>query len=79
MGELSPHLGMMAPAALFLVTSGHSVLVVLAIMPSAWKLAAALHPVASCHSVSGVPCFFARFFLFRSLFRGVDLVAFLPR
>ena len=57
MGELKSPLGMMTLAALFPLTSGHSVLGVLAIMPVVKKLAAALFPVALGHPVSGVPCF----------------------
>jgi len=54
-GTKSP-LGMMASAALFPVTLGHSVLGVPAILPVVEVLAAALFPVTLGHSVLGVPC-----------------------
>ena len=64
MGELKSPLGMMALAALFLLTSGHLVLGVLAILPFAKKLLAALFPVTLGHSVLGVPCFLLLFDFF---------------
>ena len=51
----------MAFAALFLLTSGHLVLVVLAMIPFALKLFASLFPVSLCHTVLGVPCFLLLF------------------
>ena len=64
MGELRSPPGMMALGSLFLLTSGHLVLVVLAMIPFALKFFASLFLVTSCHSVSGVPCFLLLHFVF---------------
>ena len=61
MGQLKSPLGMMTAAALFPLTSSHSVLGVPAIMPVVKKLAAALFPVALGHWLLGVPCFLLLF------------------
>ena len=61
-GTKSP-LGMMTSAALFPLTSGHSVLGVPAIIPVGMELASALFPVTLGHSVLGVPCFLLPFFV----------------
>ena len=62
-GELKSAAGMMTLAALFPLTSGHSVLGVPAIIPVGMELAAALFPVTLGHSVLGVPCFLLPFFV----------------